>query len=166
MLQNATTLLNSQDLSNLWNASVYMHIYYPLEKQMAVQPAIIIYGKNKQQCNNSSVSTWKIPLQNKNCMIKRGLGQKNCTVKKSHQICNEKCAMCEWDHWNNIGVKQMWYPNEFVTSKMPQICIMCVMTFCSMKFFCTYRTLHIILHSTFSTSFYFTLVTTSLISYI
>ena len=31
-------------------------------------------------------------------MIKRGLGQKNHTVKKLQQTRDEKCAMCEWDH--------------------------------------------------------------------
>ena len=55
-----------------------MHIYYLLEKQMAVQPAII-YGKT-----NSSATSFNM----KNCSteqnhaIKRGLGQKNCAVKK------------------------------------------------------------------------------------
>ena len=40
MLQNAI-LLKSQDLLNIWNASVYIHICYLLKKQTAVQSAAI-----------------------------------------------------------------------------------------------------------------------------
>ena len=116
MLQNVM-LLNSQDLLNLWNASVYIHIYYLLEKQSN--------GKTKQQCPTSS--TWKIALQNKNRTIKRGLERKNHAVKKLQQIRNEKCTMCEWDHWNSIGANPVRYRCKFVTSKSWQIRIMCVM---------------------------------------
>ena len=62
----------------------------------------IIYWKTNSStisCNTNSsaqpVWTWKIALQNKNRAIKRGLERKNRTVKKSQQICDEKCAMCE-----------------------------------------------------------------------
>ena len=58
MLQNATTSLNSQDLSNLSNASVYMHIYYLLEKQTAVQkPAINLIMEMVKQIAVQPVST-------------------------------------------------------------------------------------------------------------
>ena len=129
-----TTLLNSQDLSNLWNASVYMHIYYLLEKQTAVQPAIIylwchyLIMEMVKQTAVQPVSTWKIALHNKNHAIKRGLGQKNHAVKKLQRIRNEKCVMCAWDHWNSIGANPVRYRCKFATSKMPQIRAMCVMT--------------------------------------
>ena len=125
MLQNATTLLNSQDLLNLWNASVYMHIYYLLEKQTAVQQPALSMVKT-----NSSATSFNM----KNCSIeqksldKKGSRAKKSRCKKLQRIRNEKCTMCAWDHWNNIGANQMRYHNEFATSKMPQIRVMCVMT--------------------------------------
>ena len=75
------------------------------------------------------VSTWKFTLHKKNRKIKRGLGQKNCAGKKSQRICDEKCAMCAWDHWNSIGANPARYRCEFATSKTPRIRAMCVMSF-------------------------------------
>ena len=74
-----------------------------------------------------------------NRAIIRGLEQKNRAVKKSPQIHSKKCCMCEWGHWNNIGAIQCdiviitskmqaicVYRDEFATSKMQQICVVCV----------------------------------------
>ena len=57
---------------------------------------------------------------------KKGSRVKNCAVKKSQWISNEKRAMCEWDHWNSIGANPVQYCSKFVTSKSRQIHIMCV----------------------------------------
>ena len=143
MLQNATTLLNSQDLSNLCStdASICfnnpcLNIYAYLlsigkTNSSATHHYLIMvplsnYGNGKTNSSATSFNMKNCSTQ-KHCMIKRGLGWKNCTVKKLQWICDEKHAMCAWDHWNNIGVNQMQYCNEFATSKIPQICIMCVM---------------------------------------
>ena len=41
-------------------------------------------------------------------------------------IRDEKCCMCEWDHWNNIVANPVQYRGKFATSKLQQIRIMCV----------------------------------------
>ena len=41
-------------------------------------------------------------------------------------IHDEKCCMCEWDHWNNIGANPARYHGEFTTSKLQRIRVMCV----------------------------------------
>ena len=41
-------------------------------------------------------------------------------------ICDEKCCMCEWDHWNNIGANPAQYRSKFAMSKLQRIHIMCV----------------------------------------
>ena len=64
-------------------------MYYLLEKQTAVQSAAI------QTAVPNQFEHEKITLQNKNCVIKRDLEQKNHAVKKSQQIRDEKRAMCE-----------------------------------------------------------------------
>ena len=81
-----------------------MHIYYLLEKQTAVQPAIILimvplynYGNGKTNSSATSFNMKNCSTQKKSC-DKRGLGQKNHAVKKLHQIHDEKHAMCAWDH--------------------------------------------------------------------
>ena len=135
MLQNATftTLLNSQDLWNLWNASVYMHIYYLLENtQQCKLPLSNYMGplsmEMVKQTAVQPVSTGKFALHKKNRAIKRGLGRKNRAGKKSQRIRNEKCAMCAWHHWNSIGANPVRYRCEFATSKTPQIRTVCVMS--------------------------------------
>ena len=126
-----TTLLNSQDLRNLWNALVYMHIYYLLENTQQCKLPLsnnygtIIYGK---QTAVQPVWTGKFALHTKNRAIKRGLGRKNCAGKKSRRIRDEKRTMCEWDHWNSIGAIPTRYRGEFATSKTPQIRAVCVMS--------------------------------------
>ena len=68
-----------------------------------------------------------IPIPNRHVeTIVQALEQKNHTVKKLQWICNEKCTMCEWDHWNSIGVNPAWYRCKFAMSKLLQICVMCV----------------------------------------
>ena len=102
-------------------------------KCISIYSYLLSIGKTNSSaisCNTNSsaqpIWTWKIALQNKNCMIKRGLEQKNCTVKKLQQIHDKKCFMCEWDHWNNIGVNPAWYIGEFAMSKSQWIHVMCV----------------------------------------
>ena len=89
----------------------------PLSMEMVKQTAVQL------------VSTWKFALHKKNCVIKRGLGRKNHTGKKSQRIHDEKRAMCAWDHWNSIGANPARYCCEFATSKTPRIRAMCVMSF-------------------------------------
>ena len=90
----------------------------------------IIYWKNKQQCNQllSNITSFIV----KNCSAeqklhnKKGSRAKKLHCKKLQQNHNEKCFMCEWDHWNNIGANPVRYCDEFAMSKSWQICIMCV----------------------------------------
>ena len=118
MLQNAM-LLNSQDLLNLWNASVYIHIYYLLEKQSngLKQTAV----PNQFNMKNRSAE--------QKSHDKKGSRVKKLCCKKLQWIHNKKCAMCEWDHWNSIGANPARYHCKFVMSKSRQICIMCQGTY-------------------------------------
>ena len=86
-----TTLLNSQDLWNLWNASVYMHIYYLLE--------------NTQQC--------KLPLSNYGTII-YGNGKTNSSANCLYLIIMGPLSMENKQQCNQFEQENSLYTQKIV----------------------------------------------------
>ena len=97
------------------NVAEFKRSVQPL-KCISIYAISIIYWKKKQQCNqllsnngNGKTNSSATSFNMKNCSTEQKLcNQKGSRVKKLHckklcckksqQIHNEKCCMCEWDH--------------------------------------------------------------------